>query len=305
MSFNVQGDASGGLDATDHSPSKAPVIDGRSTSPENRLKESWPSIVLGIILAGWAYPVVIASGYVVIGFVAILGRQFMGVSAIGLVPFLLGSALIGVLYALFVGMIGMMWTFFVSLVTLPIVHAFVRSLQLNMSIVWLGAVAGGLVGFVAMLPLMLEIPGLMGSNNQWSAMLMLVLGPGLTTILGQIGGGWGGWRAVRRAVDKAERHRALVAIGWRSDSPPASVNADPPIVEPQPRLHFRTRHLLWLCVWISLLLSVIRLSGVPFEFALPLLVGWGVFQAATLCAGWVIVKRLVPGWQSAQERRST
>jgi hypothetical protein len=57
--------------------------------------------------------------------------------------------------------------------------------------------------------------------------------------------------------------------------------------------------MLWIFVWFSLLLSVIRLSGIPFEFALPLLVGWLVYQAATLYCGSLYFK-----WREARLSRS-
>jgi hypothetical protein len=59
-------------------------------------------------------------------------------------------------------------------------------------------------------------------------------------------------------------------------------------------LQFGTRHLLWIAAWLSLLLSIIRLSGVPFEFALPLLAGWVVYQGATLWIGGRLARRLSP-----------
>jgi hypothetical protein len=42
---------------------------------------------------------------------------------------------------------------------------------------------------------------------------------------------------------------------------------------------------------VSLLLTLIRLSGVDFTFALELLVAWTLYQTATL---WLIV--VVAGW---------
>ena len=63
------------------------------------------------------------------------------------------------------------------------------------------------------------------------------------------------------------------------------------------RLQFRTIHMLWVGVWVSLLLTLIRLSGIPYELILPMLLGWGVFQAATLLAGTLLVRRFGPWWR--------
>jgi hypothetical protein len=292
------------FDATDEQTKRVPKLDA---VPASRaiLKDSWPSIALGIVLAGGAYPVILSSGYVMIGFVFIVGRQLIGDPGLGHAPFLLGTALIGFVYALFLGMIGIIWSFIVALVTLPFVHAFVWSLKLREDVVWLGAFSGGVVGFIAVLPMMLRLPEIIGVDRLWPGLLMIALGPGLTTVLGQIGGAWGGWRAARRATEKAERHRALVAIGWRTDAHPATQETDPVDCELQPRFQFRIHHLLWLSLWLSLLLSVIRLSGVPFAFVLPLLIVWCVYQAATMYFGRMLLQRRVERWQRAHEPRST
>ena len=70
---------------------------------------------------------------------------------------------------------------------------------------------------------------------------------------------------------------------------------------PRPRLQFRIHHLLWISVWLSVLLALIRLCGLPFEFTLPILVGWIVYQAATLWLGGKIVRRFRK-WQLRQLR---
>jgi hypothetical protein len=284
---------------------RVPEIVARPAAPERLLKAGWPSIAVSIIVAGGGYSVVLSSVYVTIGFFVILSRLFFGNSNLVAVPFLVGSAFIGVVYAVLLGIVGMMWTSAVTAVALPILYAVAWSLQLRVNIVWLAAFSGGLIGFVAVLPMMLHIPEMIGANDRWMALITLVLGPGLSTVLGQIGGAWGGWRAARRAADKVEWHRALVAIGWRTDPPPAPENAQPPNDAAEPQFRFQIRHLLWLSVWLSLLLSVIRLSGVPFEFALPLLVGWGVYQSATLFVGAILMKRVARRWQTPDNRRST
>jgi hypothetical protein len=38
-------------------------------------------------------------------------------------------------------------------------------------------------------------------------------------------------------------------------------------------------------VWASIVLTLVRLSGIPFNLMLPVLLGWVAFQALTLVAG--------------------
>ena len=59
---------------------------------------------------------------------------------------------------------------------------------------------------------------------------------------------------------------------------------------------------MWLIVWISLLLSVIRLSGIPFEYVLPLVAGWIVYQWLTLRVGWRLAQWLGPKWTAWRHR---
>jgi hypothetical protein len=65
------------------------------------------------------------------------------------------------------------------------------------------------------------------------------------------------------------------------------------------------RHMMWLIVWLSLLLSVIRLSGIPFKYVVPLLAGWLLYQWLTLRVGGLLVTNLGPRWIAWRSRRST
>ena len=62
---------------------------------------------------------------------------------------------------------------------------------------------------------------------------------------------------------------------------------------------------MWIAVWFSILLSIIRVCGIPFEFALPLLMGWIVYQAGTLFTGLIIGRRLLPWLRERAQSRST
>jgi hypothetical protein len=242
-----------------------------------------PSIAYGIVLAGGAYPLVLGLiGLVVVG-VAFVWMLFTN----GIVPglFELGILPAGILLQAGIGaVIGAVWAAFVSVFTLPVVYLFVRSLKLKGSIIWLGAVSGGLVGFLAVLPLTLSLPMLTPTLDGLQVLLALLAGPGLTTILGQLGGAWGGRRAVHYAFNA--EWKALIAATSQADGSTEPVHDETPeVADKEPRFQFHIRHILWIFVWLSLLLSVIRLSGIPFEYVLPLLVGWLLYQSATLYVG--------------------
>jgi hypothetical protein len=243
-----------------------------------------PSIAFGLVLAGGAYPLVLAAIVLVAACVKFVwelatGYSSFGVLELAIIPFAI------LLHAGFCAVIGSIWTCIVAMVTLPIVYLFVHSLKLKGSIIWLGAVAGGLVGFIAVLPLTLGLPVLAPTIEPWHVAVILVLGPGLATIVGQLGGAWGGRRAERN-VAPVEWKAVLSEVGEWQLKPVEheEQNVEEGDVE-EPRLQFGMRHILWIFVWLSLLLSVIRLSGIPFQFVLPLLVGWLLYQSATLYFG--------------------
>jgi hypothetical protein len=99
----------------------------------------------------------------------------------------------------------------------------------------------------------------------------------MTTVLGQIGGALGGKRALQRAV----------------------------IETGQPQFRFRIAQLLWAGVWISLLLTAIRLTGIQPQLILTALVGWLACAAATLVIGGWLVRQLGPWWARRRQGRST
>jgi hypothetical protein len=212
-----------------------------------------------------------------------------------------------VTFALLGAVVGLLWSAFVSAVVLPIVHLFVWSLKPRGNIIWFGAFCGGLIGFVAVLPFVLALASEFARPAaSYELVVALSIGPGLTTVLGQLGGAWGGRRGLRYArwYERALAHASLSPSQADGD---CVYPADLPVTSsPSPaRLQFGVRHLLWMAVWVSLLLSVIRLSGIALEFALPLLVGWFLFQAATLWVGGMVVPRVDAWWASRRKSRST
>jgi len=242
-----------------------------------------PSIAFGIVLAGGAYPLVLA----VIALVVVGGRFAWMLITNGIVPGPMELALLpGVilLQAGFGAVIGAVWAAFVSVFTLPVVYLFVRSLKLKGSIIWLGTISGGLVGFLAVLPLTLSLPMITPTLDGLQVLLALVAGPGLTTVLGQLGGAWGGRRAAHYAFNAQWKMLIAAAAHQDGQTKPAD-DATSDVTDHEPHFQFHMRHILWIFVWLSLLLSAIRLSGIPFEYVLPLLVGWLAYQSATLYVG--------------------
>ena len=54
-------------------------------------------------------------------------------------------------------------------------------------------------------------------------------------------------------------------------------------------------------MWLSVLLTLIRLVGIPFELILPLLGGWIIYQAFTLYLGSFLVEWLGAKWQAGRQ----
>jgi hypothetical protein len=260
----------------------------------------WPSIGGSIILAGGAYPIILSTvGILAMTFSALIGSGLDG-------GILIGFPLAVILYGGLGGIIGLLWTGVVIAVTLPLVHLVVRSMKLRNSLVWLGAFCGGLVAFMAVLPVALLIPLMFNTRSALAALVMLASGPGTATVVGQLGGALGGRRAAKRIEAKMEVRRSLVAIGWRLPTARDKDHDESMMADAnRSAFRFRTVHLLWVSVWLSLLLTVIRLSGIPYQLILPVLTGWLVYQAATLWIGSMLAKKLGP-WRVARwQTRST
>jgi hypothetical protein len=298
-SIDVSAPASTLTDASEESRGEAEGRPARELLSD-QVYYMWPSVTFGIILAGAIYPVL--CGVIVFGmramFIATTGGFFeFAVAFISMTPF-----------AFLAAVAGLHWAAIASALTLPLVYLFLRSLKAYGSILWLGPFCGGLIGFVAVLPLMLMATGfdpVDGFAEYAEYAAILAMGPALPTVLDQLGGLWG----AKRAIEKSKWYDKTVALA--TDRQSAAVTELPneehvsATVSQPPRLQFGTRHMMWIAVWLSLLLSIIRVSGIPFEFALPLLMGWIVYQAATLYAGWTIGRRLLPWWQGRAQTRST
>jgi hypothetical protein len=291
--------------STPHAPERSEVpseqpaakrIDLARALHQDMTSYSGPAIVFGIMLSGGVYPVVLAAIYLIAVLVFISWCLTTGYPIGGG-----ASDVVAVLIYLIVGsaigsFVGVVWAAVASALTMPVVYLFLKSLKIRGSLVGLGAAYGGLVGFVAVLPVVLSLPWTVGLDEAWAIAIIIALGPALTTILGQVGGAWGGRRAAR--FGRLDIAKAMAAdspelpsvMGWDAtkESPDAPAS--------EPRFQFGIRHMLWIVVWLSFILSAIKLCRLPFEFVLPLLAGWFVYQLATLRIGFWLARRLGPWW---------
>jgi hypothetical protein len=201
---------------------------------------------------------------------------------------------------------GLVWSLFVAAVTGPVVYFVARFVGYRGSILWLGAFWGGLVGFVCALPVPAMAFAMPIATRQSDAigyvLVGIAIGPAMTTILGQIGGAAGAMNAIGN-YRKKQRNRLGRWIALHLDNTSAQESdlldgLEAPVeTRLQPPVRFGIRHLLWITLWLSLVLTAIRLSGLPTEFVVPLLVAWLVFQAATLWLGSWAATRFQAWWE--------
>jgi hypothetical protein len=244
------------------------------------------SIGLGIALAGAVYPCVVSIGIFLLTVVQLNHFPKFNPS---LYHSDIDEAVAIVFYGSTIGAgVGLLWSTVICIAVLPFVYLVALSLQARGSLTRLGAFAGGLVGFVAVMPLLLD--ALRFAHSGTTNILPLIVFPGLTTILGQVGGAWGGRRVAQH--ERAFATQSIKGVGGAGASA---------IIVQSPRIQFGIRHLLWVAVWVSLLLTAIRLIFGSFELVLPLLVGWLVYQVATIWVG----ERLIRAWCALRARRQT
>jgi hypothetical protein len=117
-------------------------------------------------------------------------------------------------------------------------------------------------------------------------------------------------RAQWRVATKLTSRRVLAKIGRLRPRPIGEIARDGESIQSPdgidvPRFRFRIIHLLWLSVWLSLLLAAIRLSGIPYELILPLLLVWTIYQAAILRVGGWLLPHLAAAWRAGRQIRST
>jgi hypothetical protein len=245
-----------------------------------------------IALAGAAYPVLLAAAYSIAMLVYLLSSR-TAVSGLG------ESFILALMFSFLGAGIGLIWTTIVAFAVLPLVYLFVRSMELRGSTVRLGAFCGGLVGFVAVLPFFFGVMS-SGPSTLSEIVFLALVGPALATIVGQVGGAWGGWRTgwYERALIQAVSREGGIA-----DELPADGSENAESTQPH-RIQFGIRHLLVISIWISLLLTAIRLSGLDFLSMLSLLGAWVVCQAVTSRAVGPLMVRFLT-WRGRRKSRST
>ena len=277
----------------------APPIKGRRLdySYDDLVSWGWPAIVRNVIFAGGAYPIIL-----VLAFFAMTAAKTLllehntTADEAGLFAF-------GPIFAVFGGVVGLAWASAVAVLSLCFVHLVLWSSKLRPRLVWLGAVFGGLVGFLGVLPIALSVPPMFSRGLSAEALTTMLLGPGLTTLLGQIAGALGGLQAeeiIASRIDARQRFQSRYARENANQC--ASHSA---IEAVSGGFQFGVIHLMWTAVWLSLLLTVIRLSGIPYGLALPVLIGWLIYQIVTLVAGRLAIRRFGPWWKARQQSRST
>jgi hypothetical protein len=264
----------------------------------------WAHVGGGICVAGGAYPTV-ALVLLLISEVLVEAVDYLlhpGWPAVFDLYEVAEMLLNGAFFAVIGGVIGVFWTGIVSLIVVPLFYLFVRSMQLQASMARLGATCGGLVGFLAIGAVVIWMIVAEGPPQSWprpsETLLMLALGPCLTTVLGQAGGAWGGWGAPGGPSNAARRDALAAAGGWRLE-PEGDVNEL--AAAKRPLFQFRIRHLLWLTVWLGLFLAAASATGHPFVL-LAVFGVWLVYQAATLYIGARLL-RLVARWRAARRLR--
>lgn len=285
-------------------PQGVVVVDRMSYYWRDLREYGWPLIFSGISQAGGIYPILLGTIFLVIlsigGVSALLhGARVEWEMILGLVVGVPMSAMIS-------GIAGLIWAGIVALICEVVIHLFLRSMKLRPSFIWLGAVTGGLAGFVAVLPVAFQIASMIMAGDALGAFMVFFVGPGLTTILGQLGGARGGRMAAAKVAARNSVRQSLADVGWRPTTLRQHDDNDG-IYSEGGRLHFRFRtiHLLWISLWASLLLMLIRISGVPFGWILPVLAGWFLYQAGTLWLGTLLIRRLGPWWAQRRSGRST
>lgn len=269
--------------------------------------EGWTRISGGIVLAASAYPILLGSAtyllVLVMCVINLLDGNFLNgqpptaydvilglLSSLVMIPFMLGIA----------GAIGAILGGAVAAVVATALHIVLRSLELRPRPVLLGAFTGGLVGFLCCAPLVLLVDDPITIHVN-ALMILMACGPCLTTVLGQLGGAWGGNR-----VKWYDREIAIAQV-TSCGSLAASVHGvgHDSTTGVSQRLQFSICQLLWICLWVCMLLMLIRVSGIPFPVALPLLLGWLLFQTLTMWLGGRLVRRLAPWWARRRQGRST
>ena len=189
----------------------------RGSSLAAEFAAGWRQIFHGVVVAGSIYPILVATIYVGVGIVV----SFVQRSNSDALLLSFSMFMAAIWYTVIVAVIGLLWAAVVCLAVFPVVYFFISSLDLRGSIVSLGAYTGGLVGFAAVLPFLMLVLVSEHSEGLWAGVLLLAFGPCLTTVLGQLGGAWGGRRATQSS-DKWYLEQLAIALFQATQFPPST-----------------------------------------------------------------------------------
>src|SRR4051794_25272205 len=165
----------------------------RESSLAAEFAAGWRQIFHGVVVAGGIYPILVAAMYLGVG----IAVSFVQESSSDALLLSFSMFMAAIWYTVIVALVGLLWAAVVCLAVFPVVYFFISSLELRGSIISLGAYCGGLVGFAAVLPFLMMVLVYEHSEGLWAGVLLLAFGPCLTTVLGQLGGAWGGRRATQ------------------------------------------------------------------------------------------------------------
>lgn len=207
----------------------------------------------GIMAAAFAYGLIVVAVVDVLLVIVSLPHWPLSIESLTLV--VLGVALsVTVLFA-----VVLVLTMPVGLVLLGISWVVACTLRLDRTRHWriLAALAGGATGFLITIPWLWETAVHSGPGWHYIALL---LGPGLATLFGQVGGCW--WLTPPGSLDESE-----------SATPERSSSIG---------LRFEIRHLLVITAWLAVFLAALKLTGAATPSVIGTLLVWLVFQAGTL-----------------------
>jgi hypothetical protein len=247
----------------------------------DRTSSAFSYILGGIALAGGLYPIVLA----LMLLLTVVGVEITAIlsGSVGELrePHFWEAVFLVLEVLLICACMGTLWAGLVALCTLPVAFLFVRTLGVRVNVIRFGAVCGGTVGLLAVMP-----PLVCGDPMvDWPVLIAwFVLGAVVATPLGQLGGAWGGSRVATQYWPEEGDRSAAAKQRW---------------------FQFGLKQLLWVSTWLGLMLAAIHLAGLPIEIILPLLAVWLVYQAATLWLGWLVICRLWPRWRAYRLRRFT
>ena len=161
----------------------------------------WMPVGVGIMAAGGSYPLMFAAISFTIEAVGLLLSPTPPNPTV-----LLYGIPIALAYIAIFGFVGICWSGFFALVVLPVFYLFAKSLKWRADFVTLGAICGGLVGFVSVLGL-IWIPLVEATSMiRFDGLLFVfALGPACTTVLGQLGGRSGARRSIKLKEGSATR----------------------------------------------------------------------------------------------------